>query len=234
MSDRITLLIVESDAVFAEHLTSVLLAAGYLVAGTSTGRNGLCALFHDRPHLVLLGYPLSDMDSSSALRRIREVSDIPIVVVAKRNRLGQRLRALELGAQDYIAEPFEMQELVLRVRAALHNCPAQRQGRPVTYDDGVLRVDGVWREVTVHGRGLSVTAPEMSLLALLARKPGCLVTYDDVFDALPWLAGENHGTALRSLVHRLRRKLEQAAAGSDYILTQHSLGIRLNVQKSPL
>lgn len=220
------LLIIESDAVFGERLRRAFCAAGYSVTSANTGRAGLRALYREHPHLVILGCPLLDVDSLTVLTRMREAADLPVLVAATKVRRGHCLRALELGAQDYFSRSLDPEELILRVEAALRRATAQGE-RPQVYNDGSLRVDSWRRQVTLNGRPVLLTSAEMSLLACLVRCPGRTVGYDELYSELPWLHGEGSDCALRSLVHRLRRKLHQPQASGGRIVSHRASGLSL-------
>jgi DNA-binding response OmpR family regulator len=223
------ILIVDADPDIRAQVASALREEGYRVATTDSGQAGLRALYEHHPQLIILALILPDLDGWTVLERIREVTDTPVVVLSRRWDVGRRLRAFELRAQDYITEPFHVQELVLRVHAAIQHGGAQQLTLSTDYDDGVLHIDGWTREVLMNQQQILVTPPEMRLLLLLIRQPGRLLPYGELLDALPSLAGKDREAALRSLVHRLRRKLSSAAPGSEWIITQRNLGIRLNV-----
>jgi two-component system, OmpR family, KDP operon response regulator KdpE len=224
------ILIADGDAPAVAQLVSALQQEGYVAITAGDGSAALRALFAHHPHLVALSLALPGMDAWTVLQRIHEVTDIPVLIVSTKRAVGYRVRAFELGAHDYITKPYHLQEVVLRVKAALQHSTALSDNAFAAYDDGILRIDGWKRDVLVNGQRLSVTPRELRLLLFLVHQPGRLVPYTDLVAKLPWLAGEDRESALRSLLHRLRHKLDQAAPGSNFILTQRSLGVRLNVK----
>ena len=224
------ILIADDDAGALAQLVPALQQESYITVVAEDGLSALRALFAHHPHLVILSLSLPGLNAWTVLERMREVTDIPILVISSKQAVGHRLRAFELHAQDYITKPFHVQEVLLRVRLPLQHSNVVSHDLQTVYDDGILHIDGIRRDVQVNGRSLIVTPGELRLLLLLVRRPGRLVPYADLLDIICGLPGEERESALRSLIHRLRRKLQQAAPGSDYILTQRSLGIRLNVE----
>jgi len=216
-----------------QELSRALSADSFATECAQSGRSGLRAFFRYHPDLVLLDAALPEIDGWTVLRRIREITDIPVLVLASGEQLAHRLRALQMGAQDYMTRTVSSEEIVLRVRSALRR-HALRTEHHQTYDDGVLRVDTWIREVTANGQPLELTRAELSLLACLVRQPGQVVTYRQLHEELPWLVGEGSEAALRSLLHRLRRKLAVAAPATPRIVSHRSIGLRLAVAWPPV
>ncbi len=230
IASGVRILVADNDPDALRTLVPALQRSGYIAVTADGGLDALRALFAHHPDLVILSLSLPGMDAWTVLERMREVTDIPILIVSTKHAVGLRLRAFELRAQDFITKPFHLDELVLRVKAALQRNAALGNGTRFVYDDGILCIDGRNREVKVNGQALDVTARELDLLLLLARQPGRLASYSDLAESLPWLANEHGATVLRSAVYRLRRKLALAASGHSYLLTQRDLGIRLNTR----
>lgn len=225
----ISILVADNDADALQMLVPALQSAGYSTLTAVSGLDSLRSLFSHHPDLVILSLSLPGMDAWTVLQRMREVTDIPVLIVSTSHSVGLRLRAFELHAQDFIAKPFHLDEFVLRVKAALQRSSHLPNGTRPVYDDGILLIDGNKRDVSVDGKPLSVTDRELDLLVSLAHQPGRLQSYADLMESLPWLANENGATVLRSAVYRLRRKLALAGCGHSYIETQRDLGIRLNI-----
>jgi DNA-binding response OmpR family regulator len=224
------ILIIESDPGERDELAHALTAARYEVFTASDGSLGWRAFYACHPHLILLALMPPQMDGWTLLQRLREVADVPVLIISRTNSLGDRLRAFQLGAQDFISKPFNSEEVVLRVKNVANRCLDHERPRQV-YDDGMLRIDARRREVTLKGQPLPVTHQEMSLLARLAQQPNQLILHEDLLSDLPWLAGEGNCVALRSLLYRLRSKLRTASPGHEYITSQHGLGLRLCVPR---
>jgi two-component system KDP operon response regulator KdpE len=222
------ILIIESDPQVRSDLVLALSAEGHEVAEAADGLAGLRLLFSLHPDLVILALALPQMDGWTTLQRIREATDVPVLIISDKKGLGQRIRAFHQGAQDCLVQPIVVEEVVLRVAATIRrSVPPQEQNQ--VYDDGVLHVDSWKQEVTINGRPVPLARQELALLANLIRRPGQVVTYSELLATLPWIAGDGNEQALRSLVHRLRRRLQTEGAGIDYLITHRGLGLRLNV-----
>jgi len=220
------ILVIDSDEQFCARVAEVIADCGYVVLAAHTGRAGLRAFYQHHPDLVLLSPTVSDMDGWTVLWRINEIADLPVIILTDTDRLAWRLQALQTGADDYVTKAVEADELIFRVRNALHRHAMRREQH--VYDDGTLRVDPWAREVTIKGQPIHLTRAEMSLLACLVRRPGHLVTYQELLDELPWLTEADSDEALRSLLHRLRRKLQPAV--SARIVSHRAIGLRLDVR----
>lgn len=213
-------LVVEDDASIAEPLTSGLERQGYTVDWVTTGADALNAA---EPDLVLLDLGLPDLDGQVVCRRLRDRSQVPIIVVTARSDEVDRVTLLDLGADDYIVKPFGFRELAARIRAV-----TRRLGSPPTEPDstrvvGPVSVDLRRRKVTVEGHEVGLTPKEFDLLAYLADDPGAVRTREQILRAV-W--DENWWGSTKTLdvhVASLRRKLGDPAL----IETVRGVGYRL-------
>jgi two-component system KDP operon response regulator KdpE len=218
------LLIVEDDAPLRRALGTTLRASGFDVIEAETGEEGLHAQTAHRPDAVLLDLALPGIDGMQVLREIRTGSEVPVVVLTVRDQRDDKVAALDAGADDYVTKPFDTEELLARLRAALrrHRPPASPAGI-ITVGD--LQVDLDRRQVHHAGSAVRLTRTELQILELLASNPGQLVTYELLTNRL----GDGTGpevAALRVHVGNLRRKLHDDAARPRLILTEPGLGYR--------
>jgi two-component system KDP operon response regulator KdpE len=218
------LLIVDHDAPFRHALGTTLRASGFEVIEAETGEGGLQAQTTHRPDAIVLDLVLPGIDGMQVLREIRAGSEVPVIVLTVRDRRDDKVAALDAGADDYLTKPFDTEELLARLRAAL-----RRQRPPATAAGiitvGELQVDLDRRQVHHAGAVVRLTRTELQILELLASNPGQLVSYELLTNRLGDGAGPEVA-ALRVHVGNLRRKLHDDAARPRLILTEPGLGYR--------
>jgi two-component system KDP operon response regulator KdpE len=169
------------------------------------------------------------MDGTEVARRLREWSDVPIIVVSARGREQEKVVALDAGADDYLTKPFGVAELLARVRVVLRRLANGRVSPPPqpVFESGTLRVDLSSREVTLDGRTVHLTPNEFKLLSLLIQNVGRVMTHRQLLHGVwgPSAADENH--YVRVYMNQLRQKLESDPAKPKYLLTEIGVGYRL-------
>jgi len=215
------ILIVEDEMAIRRSLEIGLRANGYDVLIAADGRTALQACTEDAPDLLLLDLGLPDLSGFEVLRRLRTWSTIPVIVLSARHGSGDKVAALDLGADDYVTKPFGLDELLARVRAAGRR--AQTPERVVT-DDFV--VDLAAGQVLVDDEPVRLTPIEWKLLAVLAASPGRLIGRVDLLHQV-WGPSYGHETNyLRVYIANLRRKLEPDPARPRYLHTEPGIGYR--------
>ena len=218
------LLVVEDDEPLRRALGTTLRANGFEVVEAESGEEGLRAHTTHRPDAVLLDLALPGIDGMDVLREIRTGSEVPVVVLTVRDLRDDKVAALDAGADDYVTKPFDTEELLARLRAALRrHQPSAAPTGVVTVGD--LQIDLGRRQVRDAGSTVSLTRTELRILEVLASNPGQLVTYELLASRL----GDGDGpevAALRVHVGNLRRKLHDDAARPRLILTEPGLGYR--------
>jgi DNA-binding response OmpR family regulator len=211
MTARGRVLVIEDDQDISLGIRTVLSRQGLDVAGAQDGRQGLRAFHTARPDpfdLVVLDIGLPSMDGWAVLERIRDLSDVPVLILTAHGNEGDKVRGLHGGADDYLTKPFGNRELAARVEALLRR-PRAQQPRAEVYDDGKLRVSLDVREVSVGGAPVALTPTEFRLLAALVRHPGQTLTPDQLLK-LAWNDPLGVGPdRVKFGVMRLRRKLGQ-------------------------
>jgi DNA-binding response OmpR family regulator len=186
------------------------------------------------PDLVILDANLPGFDGYEALRRLRAVTETPVMMLTVRNTEEDEVRGLDLGADDYLTKPFSPRTLLARVRALLRRGEAARPG-PDVAQAGDLALDGESQSVRVAGgTPVHLTGLEFRLLQLLVANAGRPVTTERLTQHVWGFAGTGDRQLLKQLVHRLRRKLERDPANPDYVHTVPGVGYRLNTTPSTL
>lgn len=218
------MLVVDDDPDVRALVTTLLGRAGYLVAEAEDGRAALKALYGQRPDLVVLDVNMPDLDGWGTLERIRELSDVPVIMLSARGEELEKVRALRAGADDYVTKPFGRQELLARVETVLRR--AGRGALKETYSDSVLTVDFGERRLSVGERSVELTPLEFKLLAAFVEHPNQLLEHGQLLEMV-W--GGERGTSrdqVKLYVGYLRKKLADAGAAPDAIETVRGFGYR--------
>jgi DNA-binding response OmpR family regulator len=222
------ILVIDDDANVRELVTVLLRGAGYDVEEATDGRAGLRALHRSRPDLVLLDVSMPELDGWQTLERIRDLSDVPVIMVTARANELERVRGLQAGADDYVTKPFGRQELIARVQALLRRAQQRPEGeRDETYADGRLQIDFGQRSVTYDGREITLTPLEFKLLSAFVRHPRQVLSREQLLE-LVWGDSLGGGSTdqVKLYVGYLRRKLDADAPESVPIETLRGFGYR--------
>lgn len=229
---RATLLLIEDEAEIRRFLRSALEVEGYRVAESATGRRGAIDAGTHKPDLAIVDLGLPDVDGIDVIRRIREWSAMPVIVLSARAAERAKIEALDAGANDYVTKPFAIGELLARVRAALRHAVRTASGA------AELRVGSVTVDLerrTAHRASVAVhlTPIEFRLLAALARQLGMVVTHRQLLREVwgPSHEGDTH--YLRVYMKQLRDKLEDDPVVPRHLLTETGVGYRLVVDDEP-
>jgi two-component system KDP operon response regulator KdpE len=225
------ILVVDDEPQIRKFLEISLRSQGYAVAEAATGREGLERLATGGADLLILDLGLPDLDGIDVLVELRQWSTVPVIVLSVRASESEKVGALDSGANDYVTKPFGIQELMARVRGLLRS-PGAAEDSPPVFDDGSLRIDLARRAVTLVGEPVRLTRKEFSLLALLVRHAGRVVTQQQLLREL-W--GPEHvedAHYLRVVVGKLRQKLGDDAAAPRYLRTEPGVGYRFVAEAS--
>jgi len=226
-----TVLVVDDEPKIVALARDYLEHAGFAVVTAADGPAALAQVHRERPDLVVLDLGLPQLDGLDVTRRIRQDSNLPIIMLTARDDELDKLLGLELGADDYLTKPFSPRELVARVRAVLRRSErAEERSDVVRAGDLVLDVPRMRAEV--GGRVVDLTPTEFQLLATLARRPGRIFTRDQLLDALHGVAFESYERAIDTHVKNLRKKLEPDPRQPRYVLTVYGVGYRLADERS--
>lgn len=219
-------LIIDDELQIRRLLRIVLEAEGYRVSEAATGAAGLVEAAQRPAGVVLLDLGLPDMEGLEVLRRLREWSRVPVLVLTVRNEEDLKVSALDAGADDYVTKPFSTPELLARLRVALRRSPGQETA---AYVGGGLMVDFAARRVEVRGREVRLTPTEYQLLRVLALHAGRVVTHRQLLTEV-WghnVARQDSTHYLRVYVGHLREKIEAEPAHPRLIVTETGIGYRL-------
>ena len=222
------ILIAEDDAIMADGLTRSLRQSGYVVDRVGTGVEADSAVTRGEFDLLILDLGLPRMGGLEVLRRLRaRQSRLPVLILTALDGVNDRVRGLDLGADDYLAKPFALNELEARVRALTRRGSA---GVSSVLHHGELSYDQVGRVTEIHGKPLDLSARETGVLEILLQRVGRIVSKEQLVERLCEWGEEVSTNAIEVYVHRLRKKLE---AGGVRIVTVRGLGYCLEKQKNP-
>jgi DNA-binding response OmpR family regulator len=222
---RARVLVVDDDELVRAVVREVLERAGHEVREAPDGRAGLRDLYAATPDLVILDVEMPELDGWSTLERIREMSDVPVLMLTARETELERVRGLKGGADDYVVKPFGRQELAARVQSLLRRS-GPRAPELATYADARLSIDFARHEVLYEGRPVTLTPLEFKLLATFVRHPNQVLGREQLLE-LVW--GDSFGVSpeqVKLYVGYLRRKLDPSSPGSAPIETVRGFGYR--------
>jgi two-component system KDP operon response regulator KdpE len=222
------ILIIEDEESLRRFLVPTLTAQQYQVLTAATATEGLAMARSHNPDLVLLDLGLPDLDGMAVLQELRTWSRKPVVILSARNQERDKVRALDQGADDYLAKPFGAAELLARIRVVLRRTLQAEVPEPVIQAGG-LRIDLERREVSLEGTPVKLTALEYRLLEALVRRSGKVATHRQLLTEVwgPGAEGNNH--YLRIYMAMLRKKLEADPTRPRFFITEPNVGYRLNL-----
>jgi len=221
-------LIIDDDATFRNLVEQVITQKGYQVLKASSGREGLRLMFDQRPDLVLLDVVMPSIDGWQVCTRIREISDVPIIMITGRHKSEEDIvRGLDYGADDYLTKPVRSKELVARVQAILRRAELPylqdiRQG--IIYSDDFLTVDITERKVTVNGKRVKLTPREFRLFTLLVENAGHILTHKQLLEKVWGWEYTDDVDYVRIYISHLRQKIEPDPSLPKYIITESGVG----------
>jgi two-component system, OmpR family, phosphate regulon response regulator OmpR len=219
------LLIVDDDLRLAEMLKEYLGGAGFLLAHAANGQAGLDAITKDQPQAVILDVMLPDMDGFEVLRRLRRTCNVPVLMLTAKGEDLDRIVGLEIGADDYLAKPFNPRELVARIKAIL------RRGAPQSIDDtvdrlqfGTLIIDKASRQVRLGEKTADMTSHQFDLLVALAERPGRVLSREQLMDAVRGAELEAFDRSIDVHISRIRAAIEDDPKDPKRIITVRGAG----------
>ena len=219
-----TALLIDDEPQIRKLLRLALESDGYAVHEAENGERGLAEVAFRRPNVIVLDLGLPDLNGVEVLKRLRDWSDTPVVILSVRDSEEQKVAALDAGADDYVTKPFGTAELLARLRVA------QRRARPAdgapVFVAGKLQVDLAARIVTVSGKEIKLTVTEYALLALFVKHAGRILTHRHILREIWGPKSEEHRQYLRVYVTHLRQKIETDPANPVLIKTEPGIGYR--------
>ena len=230
MTDQARILVVDDEPQLTRVLRTGLKSRGYDVRAAADGLAGFEAFNDWHPDLVITDLAMPNVDGLELCRRLRAISQVPIIVLSAKGEEKTKVEALDLGADDYVTKPFGIDELLARVRASLRraNAPATNEATQTSLDSGEFHVDLETREITVRDKSIHLTPKEFDLLVYFIKHSGKVLTHRTLLAAL-W--GGNYveqNEYLRVFVGNLRKKIEPDASSPRYILTEPWIGYRFD------
>jgi len=227
-SRQTSILVVDDEPQIRRFLRTSLAAQDYEVLEAETGREALDGVRRYKPDLMILDLGLSDLDGLDVITELRAHSALPIIVLSSRDDEHVKVKALDLGADDYITKPFGMEELTARVRAALRH-RLQEQGVAAAIVTGDLKIDLVHRVVTRAGQPVKLTPKEFDLLRLLATHAGKVLTHRYLLQQVWGTVNADDVQYLRAFIRLLRQKIEPQPDRPIYVVTETGVGYRLKM-----
>lgn len=230
MAQKVSVLIIEDEKSICEFVAKTLQSHDYKTTAVHTGKDGLAQLTSSLPDIVLLDLGLPDMDGMDIIKKTREWTSVPIIVISARTQEKEKVLALDNGADDYITKPFGTYELLARMRTAIrHNNRITddpvNANRP--YSAGGLKIDFEKRIVSVEGNDVHLTRVEYKIVSLLAKNSGKVMTYDSIINQVWGPYADDNNRILRVNMANIRRKLEANPGEPKYIFTELGIGYRM-------
>lgn len=220
-------LVVDDELAIRRFLRTSLQAHGYVVYEASSGEEALVEIVNKRPDLVVLDIGLPGIDGIEVTQKIREWSDLPLLILSVRDQEKEKIAALDAGADDYLTKPFGVGELMARMRVALRR--ASKPSDEPVFTSGDLLVDLSKRLVKVGGEEISLTPTEYDLLRILIQESGKVLTHRQIIHAVWGDAYQSEAHLLRVNISNLRKKIEKDPSRPTYIVTEPGVGYRLRV-----
>lgn len=226
MEREITVLIVEDDKYISNFICMTLKQEGYRYIKTTTGREAISLSYANNPDVIILDLGLPDMDGSQVIEHIRSYSEKPIIVVSARQEEAEKIKALDLGADDYVVKPFYMGELLARIRVAVRKTKNTETEMMESFERDYLKIDFVKRIVSIDNKEVHMTPIEYKLLVLLVTNRGKVLTHNQILSKI-WGYGEGgDANSLRVFMATLRRKIEKDTTNPRFIITEVGVGYR--------
>jgi len=226
MTAKTRVLVVDDEAAILRFLKPALEANGYEMTSAGTVAEALKRVAAEAPDIVLLDLGLPDGDGKDVIRRAREWSDLPIIVLSAREREVEKIEAFDLGADDYVNKPFNVGELMARMRTALRHRMQRNAEVPVVRVGGI-EIDAVRHRVTRSGADIKLTPKEFELLSFLGRHVGRVVTHKQILTAVWGPAHTEDTQYLRVYIGQLRQKIERHPDDPQIVLTEPGIGYRI-------
>lgn len=230
MAHKITILLVEDEKNICDFISAALTSQDYKIIEAHSGKEALPIITSQCPDLILLDLGLPDIDGTEIIEQVRTWASIPIIVISARTQEQEKVRALDIGADDYLTKPIGISELLARIRTALrHSNKLNTDGllykRPFKAKD--LVIDFEKHLVILEEKEIHLTQIEFKIISLLAQNSGKVMTYDSIIENIwgPYADGDN--SILRVNMAHIRRKLEKNPAEPQYIFTEIGIGYRM-------
>lgn len=230
MTHKLSILSVEDEKNICDFISTSLSAQDYRISTAHTGKEALPIITSQCPDLILLDLGLPDMDGMEIIRQVRTWSSVPIIVLSARTQEQEKVRALDLGADDYLTKPIGTSELLARIRTALRHSNRLNTDSPLykrPFHAKGLTIDFEKHLVSVDGKDVHLTQIEFKIISLLAQNSGRVMTYDTIISNIWGPYADDDNSILRVNMAHIRRKLEQNPAEPQYVFTEIGIGYRM-------
>lgn len=226
MSNAPHILVIDDEPQILRAIRTILTEKGFRVTTASRGEEALALAAANEPDVVILDLGLPDMDGVEVCARLREWTQVPILILSVRDREHDKVAALDMGADDYLTKPFGIEELLARVRVALRHATRTQGTENKVVRAGPLAIDLSWHIVKRGEEEIKLTGNEYKLLAYLAANHGRVLTHQSILTNVWGPADADHTEYLRVYMRQLRKKLEADPERPQYILTEPGIGYR--------
>jgi two-component system KDP operon response regulator KdpE len=226
MSNAPHILVVDDEPQILRAIRTILTEKQFRVTTASRGEEGLTLAATNEPDLIILDLGLPDMDGVEVCARLREWTQIPIIILSVRDSEREKVAALDMGADDYLTKPFGIEELLARVRVALRHAAYRKGEQSKVVKAGSLMIDLAWHIVKRGEEEVKLTGIEYKLLAYLASNHGRVLTHQSILTHVWGPADADHTEYLRVYMRQLRKKLEEDPERPQFILTEPGIGYR--------
>lgn len=230
MTHKLSILLVEDEKNICDFISTSLSAQDYRISTAHTGKEALPIITSQCPDLILLDLGLPDMDGMEIIRQVRTWSSVPIIILSARTQEQEKVRALDLGADDYLTKPIGTSELLARIRTALRHSNRLNTDSPLykrPFHAKGLTIDFEKHLVSVDGKDVHLTQIEFKIISLLAQNSGRVMTYDTIISNIWGPYADDDNSILRVNMAHIRRKLEQNPAEPQYVFTEIGIGYRM-------
>jgi two-component system KDP operon response regulator KdpE len=224
------ILVVDDEPQICRMLKTQLSARDYDVTCVGTAQEALLVAGEEPPDLILLDLGLPDLDGIEVARRMRQWSAVPIIYLTVRDDERTKVRALDVGGDDYVTKPFGLPELLARIRAVLRRRPEQGSTASSVFESGPLRIDFAARQVTLAGQELRLTPTEYELLRMFTLHADRTLTHRELLQQIWGPDASTETQYLHVFIRQLRRKLEPDSARPRYFITEPGIGYRFRSQ----
>lgn len=229
--NKTTILVVEDDVAVRNLITTTLDTHDYRYIRAENGQNALKAISSKKPDIVLLDLGLPDIDGIDVIKRVRNWSEVPIIVISARCEDTDKIDALDSGADDYLTKPFSVEELLARLRVTQRRLASLKNSDPEDseFRNGEMKIDYAAGSVFMNGEEIHLTPIEYKLLCLLAQNSGKVLTHTFITNSIWGSSFDSDVASLRVFMATLRKKLDKSSkSGQQYIQTHVGVGYRMN------
>jgi two-component system KDP operon response regulator KdpE len=226
MTNAPHILVIDDEPQILRAMRTILTEKQFKVSTASRGEEGLTLAATTEPDLIILDLGLPDMDGVEVCTRLREWTQIPIIILSVRDSERDKVAALDMGADDYLTKPFSIEELLARVRVALRHAAGKKGEQSNVVKAGPITIDLAWHLVKRGDEEIKLTGTEYKLLAYLAANHGRVLTHQSILTHVWGPADADHTEYLRVYMRQLRKKLEADPERPQFILTEPGIGYR--------